>query len=476
MNSPKITPYPTISTAATLVFCVLVMSWWLEVGLRIAFLGSIRWEFLLAALASVIALVRHSARSTASRANGIAPGGNSDIIGCILLLVVVHGVSLPLAVDFNVAWDAYINRVVKYAILGLLVAQFVISPGTLRAYLFASFVAFLKIGQEAFVGRITGNMVWENQGVPRLFGTQGSMFGHPNSLSGKTVSMLPFIWYLYPTIEARWVKLLVWVQVIFAINIIVFTASRTGYLTFIAATLLIVAFSRGKKLRMVGLAIGLSVAAMTFVPQEYKERFLSSFTGVEKEGHSSDARKELFFDSLKAFSDHPFGVGGECFPIYQALGGRNAQETHNLYTQILAETGIQGFICFVALLYVVMRKAFKVRRRLIALISHLEAFYKTAPPEARETVEAELKSGRLFYAATTAVILFALVRLILGVFGHDLYEIYWWFAAGLTMALQNMSMLAEQRCREIAGAPVPLDSSHANRAQRLRLSKRRVPG
>jgi len=476
MNPPKITQYPTISTAATVLFCVLVLSWWLEVGLRVAFLGTIRWEFLLAALASVFALVHHSARSKHPRTSGPAPGGNSDIIRCIVLFVVVHGLSLPLAIDFDIAWNAYLNRVVKYAILGLLVSHYVISPSTLRTYLFASFVAFLKIGQEAFLGKITGNMIWESQGVPRLFGTQGSMFGHPNSLSGKTVSMLPFIWYLYPTITARWVKLLVLLQVIFAINIIVFTASRTGYLTFIAATIFIVAFSRSKKLRMVGFAIGLSVAAMVFVPQEYKDRFISSFTGEEKEGHSADTRKGLFFDSIKTFSDHPLGVGAECFPIYQDLGGRNAQETHNLYTQILAETGVQGFICFVALLYVIMRKALKIRKRLIALIDHLEAFRKTAPPQAREAVETELRSDRLFYATTTAVIVFTLVRLVLGIFGHDLYEIYWWFAAGLTMALQNMSVIAEQRCSEIAGTPAALDVRQANRAQRLRVSKRRVPG
>jgi putative inorganic carbon (HCO3(-)) transporter len=476
MNPPKITQYPTISTAATVVFCLLVVSWWLEVGLRVAFLGSIRWEFLLAALASVIAMVRHSAKGKNPRAGGPAPGGNSDIIRCIVLILVVHGLSLPLAIDFDIAWDAYINRVVKYAILGLLVSHFVISPGTLRTYLFASLVAFLKIGQEAFLGKMTGNMIWENQGVPRLFGTQGSMFGHPNSLSGKTVSMLPFIWYLYPTIEARWVRMLVLLQVIFAINIIVFTASRTGYLTFIAATILIVAFSRTRKLRMVGFAIGLSVVAMAFVPQQYKERFTSAFTGEEKEGHSADTRLGLLLDSIKAFSENPLGVGAECFPIYQARGGRNAQETHNLYTQILAETGVQGFICFVALLYVILRKALRIRRRLIALIDHLVAFRKTAPPQAHEAIETELKSGRLFYAATSAVIVFTLVRLILGLFGHDLYEIYWWFAAGLTMALQNMSSIAEQRCGEIAGVPATLEDSKANRAHRFRESRRRVPG
>jgi putative inorganic carbon (HCO3(-)) transporter len=476
MNPAKVTnQYPTSSTLSTVLFCVLAVSWWLEVGLRIAWLGAIRFEFLLAGLLSLIALLH---RPSTSRRH--EPSANRDVLSAIVMLVVVQGLSLPFAVDFDIAWNAYLNRLVKYAVLGVLIPQYVISPLTLRAYLLASFFAFLKIGQEAFFGKITGSMVWENQGIPRLYGTPGSMFGQPNSLSGKTVSLLPFVWYLYPIIKARWLKLLVLTEVVFAINIIVFTASRTGYLTLTASAILMMAFSKRAKLRAFAFAATLAVVSVIFVPPEYKERFTSAFTLEEKEGHSAETRKGLFFDSLATFMRHPLGIGAECFPRYQAVEGRNAQETHNLYTQLLAETGIQGFTCFAAMLYVVLRKAERTRRRLAAIIEHLESHRARAPPEAHTLFDAELKTNRLLFATTTAVIVFTLVRLLLGLFGHDLFEIYWWIAAGMTMALHNMLVIAEERCLEVAGAPAgglaDAPRRHTKLARRRAAPKRRAHG
>ena len=43
---------------------------------------------------------------------------------------------------------------------------------------------------------------------------------------------------------------------------------------------------------------------------------------------------------------------------------------------------------------------------------------------------------------------YLLIRLILGLFGHDLYEIYWWIAAGGSIAIVNMKAFAvRQRLR-----------------------------
>lgn len=439
------TPYPTLGIPQIVTFNLLVFVWWLEVGLRISFLGAIRFEFLLAATATAMAILRLQARPRAPRKRNTED--NSDIARCIGIFIIVLVLSLPLALDFEVAWNAFFNRVAKLALIGILISQFVVSPFTLRIYLLTSLLAFMKIGQEAFVGKVTGNMVWENQGVPRLHGTGGTMFGHPNSLSGKTVSTLPWIWYLYPAIQRRWVKLLLAVQLAFAVNIVIFTASRTGYLTVIVAAILIVMFSGQKKGRLIALFIAAAVVTVVSVPQEYQDRFMSSFTGEEAEGQSSATRKALFFDSLETFAENPLGVGIACFRIYQAQHGRNAQDTHNLYTQLLAETGIQGFLCFIALLFVVLRKAFRCRRAFIDIIAKLKAH--GASLEKDEPLGTELRDAQLLLATTTALIVFTLVRLVLGVFGHDFLEIYWWLAAGTAMALHNMKLIAEKRCAEL---------------------------
>jgi putative inorganic carbon (HCO3(-)) transporter len=454
--------YPKIRFLDLALFNALVVVWWLELGLRFPVFAAIRLEFVLAALVTALALMRTRPPEKRSLPGIRGIGSNADVAVCIIVMLLVLGGSIPISVDVSTSQDMYVDRVAKLALLGALVSQFVVSPHTLRIYLFTNLLTFLKVGQEAFLGKVTGNMVWENQGVPRLHGATGSMFGDPNALSGKTVSAVPFIWYLFPTLQRTWVKVLVGVLIVFAINIIVFTASRTGYITVILAAVLIVLFSPNKKGRLVVFLLVASFLTVTFTPDEYKERFMSSFTGKEAEGRSADTRKDLFFDSLNTFAQHPLGIGLGCFPIWQKINQRNEQETHNLYTQLLAETGIQGFLCFFALVIVVLRKALRCRRAYLDLGVRLHALQARAPPDARNgTLDEEVRDNKLLASTSNALVVFLLVRLALGVFGHDLMEIYWWFAGGLAMALHNMRRIAEWRCAELEAAAGGPDANPA---------------
>ena len=51
----------------------------------------------------------------------------------------------------------------------------------------------------------------------------------------------------------------------------------------------------------------------------------------------------------------------------------------------------------------------------------------------------EIQDGRFLAACARATIAFIYARLFLGLFGMDTYEIYWWFAAGITMSLWRAS-------------------------------------
>ena len=307
----------------------------------------------------------------------------------------------------------------------------------LRLFFVSSFIAFLKIGQEGFYGKITGNMVWESQGVMRLHGIQETMFGHPNSLSGKFVGLFPFIWYLFPVIDRKW-KVLLLILLMFMINILIFTASRTGYISFILAFLFIALDSK-RKIKFLILTFALFCLAAVLVPQQYHERFLSSFTGKEKEGNSSQARKDLFFDSLQVFTENPFGVGIGGFIDVQKMYGRNPQDTHNLYTQLLSETGIQGFIAFSWLITVTFKQNKLRMKELKILKAHIEDQLKSVAKFGSNRVD--IKSFKndviVLSAICKATQFFLIIRLVLGVFGHDLFEIYWWIAAGTVMAMNS---------------------------------------
>ena len=47
---------------------------------------------------------------------------------------------------------------------------------------------------------------------------------------------------------------------------------------------------------------------------------------------------------------------------------------------------------------------------------------------------------------------FIFVRLVLGMFGMDLYEVYWWFGAGICIALLEMIQVTRVRTRALQTA------------------------
>ncbi|WP_459915914.1 O-antigen ligase family protein [Desulfocicer niacini] len=433
--------YPSIRLPMTLFFNAYVIIWWLEVGKRVSFLGNIRIEFISGAILAFVAFLRYTSGNHSAKYHSLIPHA-------ILMYLFILTVSLPLAIDFDLSWKTFIDKNIKFAMMSFFISQFALSPRYLAYFLLSSFIALMKVGQECFVGKITGSMVWENQGIPRLHGSPGTMFGHPNSLSGKFVSFLPFLWYVYPVIQSKLMKILIGVQLIFSINIIIFTGSRTGYVTFIAMCVLIFFKSR-YKLRIF---LFFCVAGMVLVinlPDHYKARFLSSFSGKEAEGQSKDARITLFKDSLTVFINHPLGVGLYCFPVAQERADRRAQETHNLYTQLLAETGIQGFLFFISLLYVIHKELKRIQNGLRLCIESLGNFTSGADENMDRLVSMEVKSNTFMIAVSNALLLFMYVRLVLGCFGHDLFEIYWWVMAGCTMSLLKMLSIAEARVAEI---------------------------
>lgn len=425
----KINHFKEQSIYITLLFNFYVVIWWLEIGKRIEFFAKIRLEFIVGSILIILLLTIKKDKT--------AKNINNDLISAIFIYIFVLFISLPLAIDFDVAWDTFFNRVIKFSFMCFFIAHFANTPKTFGYFLFSSFLAFFKIGQEAMFGKLTGNMVWQNQGIPRLHGTQGTEFGHPNSLSGKTVTLLPFLWFLTPLLKHKLILVLVVVQLIFTLNIVIFTGSRTGYMALLAFLFFVYFLSKNKKKYIISIFI-LSMISINFIPDPYIERFLSSFTGQEAEGASSDARKNLFFDSLTVFTENPLGVGANCFPIEQAMNERRVQATHNLYTQLLAETGIQGFIAFSWLIYVLIKKINKVRIGFRKVIEEIKNVIDK-DPNASVSLKEEIKTCRFYSSLADALYIAILMRLILGIFGHDVFEIYWWLFCGISMSMSILS-------------------------------------
>jgi len=144
-------------------------------------------------------------------------------------------------------------------------------------------------------------------------------------------------------------------------------------------------------------------------------------------------------------------VGVASFPAVRKIRFNRSQDTHNLYLEVATNLGVQGFIIFMALVTAMMmafrRTAFAFRRQRTRLARLVRQ--EDLTPGARRFIRTHDQDLQLLIASAQAGAGFVLIRLVLGLFGMDLYEIYWWFGAGLAFALSGLVVRTDQRTRAI---------------------------
>jgi O-antigen ligase len=409
--------YPQVNNSLLLLFSGYVFLWYIQIGYRINILGEIRFELVLGSILAFLAFF-------------FTPRVNWDsrLAVSLSVLFLTMIVQVPFSYDVATSWVVFIDRIVKFAVMGFLIVSFVRSPWNLKIFLAAFLVALMKLGFEGFVGTITGSLLWENQGIMRLHGAT-SIHEDPNSFSGMAVGTLPFIYFLWP-VAGRYSKFALVVLALFSLNIILFTGSRTGYVAFIAFVLYALKQNKHKK-GLILKCLVLVMICIPFLPSDYTGRFMSIYTMKDKEGHSIDMRKEILRDASDIFWMHPFGVGVGAFPKvrYDTFG--RIQDTHNLYLEIATNLGVQGLLAFMLFILTMLKLLNRVKIRTGKYLETLKLIHSQCGANIIEEIS-------LINAVALAVSGFIIVRLTLGIFGMDLYEIYWWFAAALTVSLNSM--------------------------------------
>ena len=421
--------YPTVSVTFVLLFCGYIFIWYVDLTGRSDLFAKIRIEFLYGGMLSCLALF-------VIEKNKI----DNPLIIYVSVLYFFAAIQVPLSYDFQTSIVVFIDRFVKFSFIAWFIGAFVRSPNALRMFLAAFFAACMKLGQEGFIGVINGSLIWENQGIMRLHGASPK-YGHPNSFSGMALGTVPFIITLFPIVSKK-IKVVLIIALIFALNIILFTGSRTGYVAFV---FLLAAFVwKGRhRLKILVSLVFIFLIAVNYIPNQYKGRFDSIFTGKDKEGHSTQLRKQILRDAIHIFIEHPFGIGVGAFPAVRKQTFSREQDTHNLYLEVATNLGIQGLIAFIAFLYAMMKLLAIIHNRASAIIKHLKE--KESIRKLSNDEFTLIKDAKLLAATAKAVILFICVRLGLGLFGMDLYEIYWWFALGLSVSLYRMCHYMEAR-------------------------------
>lgn len=400
-------------TFSFVVFLFLVASFYLQIGYRWPVFGAVRHELWIALVLGPIAIIR-MVKESGWRDSTIIQWS----VALILWMVVMVAAS-----DYpGESWSVVRDRVLKMAGLGLIIAGFVNHPRLLILFVGIYLLSFLKITQEGITGLITGSMVWENQGVPRLHGSTPN-YHHPNSLAGTQLSVLPFILCLIPTVKGLLKKALI-AQAALTIIVIVICGSRTAYLAGLIC-LLMMLIKSGTVKQKFSLMLIVPILALAFIPDAYWSRFETIFTQEEIQGRSFETRVQILRDAIGTFVENPGGIGVGAFPAYRMFNYGRVQDTHNLYLQVATNLGVVGLVIFFGFILAIYRSLKRMSIRLRDLtVENIE-----------QQGTLEYSYLRILRAICNATIWFLIIRLLLGLFGHDLYEIYWWFAAGIAIAI-----------------------------------------
>ncbi len=219
-----------------------------------------------------------------------------------------------------------------------------------------------------------------------VFGTHGEdgryfvpggagFFGNSNELAMQLLMGVTQFVYLFSQGNVI-LKFAAGVGIAGSMPYILWTGSRGGMLGAIAycALLLYVSRNRGRVLAVIAVvaAIGMAVAPTAVLHR------LTLLTGDESASTTFDSsaiesqisRITLLKRSVSETLSHPlFGVGPDEFPVQVMQEARSKGEwfqwlgTHNSYTQITSESGIPGFLFYVAAIFGTLKMNFKLWKR-----------------------------------------------------------------------------------------------------------------
>ena len=158
---------------------------------------------------------------------------------------------------------------------------------------------------------------------------------------------------------------------------------------------------------------------------------------------------ELAADAWGLFLQNPQGLGIYAFRYAREDKlGKEQYDPHNLYLQVLVDLGVIGGVAFGLLILAVWRE---LRSTEMELAESEQRLRTRAALRPTAQILRHLADVRFMRATTSAFLAFIFTRLVLGVFGHDLYEIYWWLASGMSIAIVNMKPVADAQTALLAG-------------------------
>jgi putative inorganic carbon (hco3(-)) transporter len=334
------------------------------------------------------------------------------------LFLMMMAMALALSVPMSV-WPSYSVRVLidflRTIMYYLLIVNIVTDEKRLKGFIW---IFLLASGYDAISSALAyfgGNLMFA-QGIDRAESLSGA---DPNTLAVNLVLAIPFMVFAFVWTKNRFLRAVLVVLSSSAVFTVAITGSRAGVIGLVLVLFFIWLLSPK---RIVTASVFLLVLAFGWVvlPPQYKTRYSSVFNSEVDE--STQGRFDAWKAGLNMFLARPLtGIGVGNFAVAYASGDYSSRGTwlkaHSLYVQLIAELGMAGVLTFVPLVFYLMRRNFRLRKRL-----------------KEEKINDDLIKW-ISYAITCSLgaLFFT------SIFGHSLFRMHWYWCCGLTVVLWSLA-------------------------------------
>ncbi|MGF1563198.1 MAG: putative O-glycosylation ligase, exosortase A system-associated [Geminicoccaceae bacterium] len=206
----------------------------------------------------------------------------------------------------------------------------------------------LSIG---FLGVKGGLFTIINGGQYIVFGPKQSFMSDNNNMALAFVMAMPLMYFCLIHSVTSWQKWLMWFVLGTTLLATVATYSRGGFVA-LAAVLAVLWLRSRRKVASSIILVFVAVIALTFMPQEYRER-IRSIADYEQDG-SAQSRFSSWSFAIDAANQSPLTGGGyKVFYLHQKEDQKiyraGYSDAHSIYFEVLGEHGYVGLLMFLAL-------------------------------------------------------------------------------------------------------------------------------
>jgi putative inorganic carbon (hco3(-)) transporter len=180
-----------------------------------------------------------------------------------------------------------------------------------------------------------------------------------NQLAWLCVSVVPFLFFLLGYGGKLWKAALAVLLPVVAYALLL-TGSRSGLLCLVFTIGAIVWVSqRRSKALLIACLVALPLGGWAFIHMgsDMQTRYLSIVDSTVAGGDTAQGRIDSLFKTARTISHNPLfgnGLGTSKEANYNIMGG-HAQITHNLYLEVIQETGLIGFVLFSFILVAIVK-------------------------------------------------------------------------------------------------------------------------